>query len=479
MSERQRLMEEFRTWEKEIFALSEQIIRSRAFAQGKARLAEMLAENPCRDFDVALKLHLSDSDGDIQKTIDALFRTYAAGGNDPAAITGLGIDLSEHAQGGSLEHGYVQGVEINLYSKQCFDFLGSTDAELVAIYSTYGTPWQGGFEDIETADFDGMHDMVALERQHPVQGYERMGVVIENEGPDEQVRRSEVAYARTLANALVAVEFHRFMHDLIPHLRLPHNMVIIVAEHDMLHIPQTHYRAAGAPGWQMEPGPLTGTAQYNQRVRDDARARAAEMAETTRILSEAVESTSEEQLSAAARRILGEDAAAPQPAPGPSDPLSRLSEFARQSASSSAEAVKRAIGPDGLAANPNVKKAQEEATARFSEFAEMAKQSASGLGDTLKHMIGPDGIASNPEVRKAQEQVQAKVTEVADAARQSASELGDSVKRLLGPDGLGSPEMQKAQDDALSKLAEVADAARKSANDFGSAVQRIFGTRKP
>lgn len=103
----------------------------------------------------------------------------------------------------------------------------------------------------------GMRGMLRLSAKLVREDHHSYGYTVTEAGTDrETVSRNPLAWTEIVANAMIALEFHRFMHSLIPRLKVPHDMVAVIGNHDLPHVPTTHYRLNGyAQGWKLEPGP--------------------------------------------------------------------------------------------------------------------------------------------------------------------------------------------------------------------------------
>lgn len=259
--ERVKLIEEFRAWQSSIFNVTRQIVGQGEFAAGKEHLAKTLKDMPIRDFDFVLELRIGDERHDIQRSISELFNAleHDRGGIDH--IVGLGIDISDHEQLGDAKRGFTQGVDISLYNRNVYDFLARSDDDIRHEYAGSASKWQGNFDQVGVAEIDGMHDVLAFKRSIVRGDHARYGFVVQDAGtPQEKVGRDAAPYTETIFNALIAVEFHRFVHELVPRLTLPHDMVVIAGNHDMIYVPHTHYRAQGSPLWKGRPAPNPETA---------------------------------------------------------------------------------------------------------------------------------------------------------------------------------------------------------------------------
>jgi len=279
--ERAKLIEEFRAWQSSIFNVTRQIVDQREFAAGKEHLAKTLKDMPVRDFDFVLELGIGDERADIQRSISELFNAleYDRGGIDH--IVGLGIDISDHEQLGDAKRGFTQGVDISLYNRNIYDFLARSDEDRRLQYAGSASKWQGNFDQVGVAEIDGMHDVLAFKRSIVRGDHARYGFVVQDAGtPHEKVGRDAAPYTETIFNALIAVEFHRFVHELVPRLTLPHDMVVIAGNHDMIYVPFTHYRAKGSPLWKGRPAPNPETA----RIVEDAQRGLAEIGRFARAL---------------------------------------------------------------------------------------------------------------------------------------------------------------------------------------------------
>lgn len=253
---RARLVDAFRAWKSEIFALTREIVDRRAFSSGKDELAAILKGLPTRHFDPVLAFRFSDEAGEIRQATNAAFRHAGYRPGMPETFTGLGFDLSAHERVVDAAGRFHQGIEISLYNHEVYDFLAAPDAEIASECNAVASTWQGAFAAIESAPISGMHDVLALAAaiqrgDHHHYGF-KFGIATSGE---RTTVRDPLAYAEVVFEALIAVEFHRFMHDYLPKLDLPHAMVVIVAEHDLIHVPHTHYRLAGPGARERQPGP--------------------------------------------------------------------------------------------------------------------------------------------------------------------------------------------------------------------------------
>lgn len=279
--ERVKLIEEFRAWQGSIFNVTRQIVDQREFAAGKEHLAKTLKDMPIRDFDFVLELRIGDEKADVQRTMAELFNALEHDQGSIGQIVGLGIDISDHEQLGDAKRGFTQGVDVSLYNSNIYDFLAASDEDISRQYAATASEWQGNFERVDVAEIDGMHDVLAFKRSIVRGDHSRYGFVVQDAGtPYEKVGRDAAPYTETVFNALVAVEFHRFIYELVPRLTLPHDMVVIAGNHDMIYVPFTHYRAKGSPGWKSRPAPKTETA----RIVEDAHRGLAEIGRFARTL---------------------------------------------------------------------------------------------------------------------------------------------------------------------------------------------------
>ena len=278
-AERVKLIEEFRAWQRNIFNVTRQIVDQREFAAGREYLAKTLKDMPLRDFDFVLELRIGDERADIQRSISELFNALEHDRGTIDQIVGLGIDISDHEQLGDATRGFTQGVDISLYNRNIYDFLAKSDDDIGREYARTASKWQGNFDEVDVALIDGMHDVIAFRKSIVRGDHSRSGFVVQDAGtPHEKVGRDAASYTETVFNALVAVEFHRFVHETVPRLVLPHDMVVIAGNHDMIYVPVTHYRAKGSPQWKSHPAPKPELAQ----TVDDAYRSLAGMAQTAR-----------------------------------------------------------------------------------------------------------------------------------------------------------------------------------------------------
>ena len=255
-SERAKLIEEFRAWKNNIFNVTRQIVDQREFAAGKEHLAKTLRDMPIRDFDFVLGLGIGDEKADIQRSISELFNAIEHDHGTIDQIVGLGIDISDHEQLGDAKHGFTQGVDVSLYNRNVYDFLVKSDEDIGLQYAATASKWQGGFDQVGVAEIDGMHEVLAFKRSIVRGDHSRYGFVVQDAGTaSEKVGRDAAPYTETIFNALVAVEFHRFIYELVPQLTLPHDMVVVAGNHDMIYVPHTHYRVKGSPDWKGRPAP--------------------------------------------------------------------------------------------------------------------------------------------------------------------------------------------------------------------------------
>jgi len=274
-SERTKLIEEFRTWKSNIFNVTRQIVDQREFAKGKEHLAKTLKDMPIRDFDFVLDLRIGDERADVQRAISELFNAMEHNRGSIDQIVGLGIDISAHEQLGDARQGFTQGVDVSLYNRNIYDFLARSDEDIRRQCAAGSSEWQGNFDEVGAALIDGMHEVLAFKKSIIRGEHARYGFVVQDAGtPNEKVGRDAAPYTETLFDALVAVEFHRFVHELVPRLILPHDMVVIAGNHDMIYVPYTHYRMKGSPLWKGRPTPKPEVAA----MVDDAYRGLAEMA---------------------------------------------------------------------------------------------------------------------------------------------------------------------------------------------------------
>lgn len=278
LSERRRLIEELRIWEKDVFAVTQKIVDQQAFCEGKAHFTAMLQDLPVRDFDRVLDLHISDDLGYVPKEIDAVIGQYQFNGGAVDALGALAICMSAHGDITDADGRRFQNVELSLFTHDYFDFLGAPDADL-ASFVRQGD-WLGEFVEEGEISVDGMHDMLILASELYTVNREYRAFLVEDAGAEEVVARNEFAFARVVSNALVAVEFHRFAHALLPQLSLPREMIVVIGQHDLLHVPYTHYRLAANQKWSSNPRPDPHMAQVQQ----EALRSIANIAETTRQL---------------------------------------------------------------------------------------------------------------------------------------------------------------------------------------------------
>lgn len=255
-NERARLIDEFRAWKSGVFSLTREIVDRRAFANGKDQLTALLKDLPARNFDPVFTLRIGDEAGEIQRTTHAAFRHAGHQPGMPETFSGLGFDLSAHERAVDAAKRFNQGIEISLYNRGVYDFLAKSDAEITSECNAVGSAWQGAFDTLESAPIDGMRDVLALAAAIPRGDHYHYGFSTGVTASGGRTATSDpVAYAEVVFNALIAVEFHRFMHDHLPTLALPHGMVAIVAEHDLLFVPHTHYRLPGPTACRQEPSP--------------------------------------------------------------------------------------------------------------------------------------------------------------------------------------------------------------------------------
>ncbi len=272
--ERVRLIEEFRDWKKTIFTITQEIVERRAFADGKDHLAGVLKDLRVRAFDAVFGLRISDASGDIQRATELMFNIAHHRHGAIETFTGLEIDLSVHERARAADGRFVQGVELSLYQRSTYDFLARSDAEIAGEYNATASAWQGGFDALESTGLDGMQEVLAVVHAIPRGDDYYYGIV------REPLDRDLVAYAEVVFDALIAVEFHRCMHDIVAALVLPQEMVVIVGEHDILSVPHTHYRRPGSPAWRSAPM----RDPRMEQIRQQALARLAGIVETARNL---------------------------------------------------------------------------------------------------------------------------------------------------------------------------------------------------
>lgn len=253
-TQRKKLMEEFLAWKNEIREITRDIVERRDFAGGRERLGEMLRAQPVRKFDTALDLRIEDKGGEVQGAVIKALHAIAQKKASVEDIVGIEFDISEHERQQKAENGYSQGIEITCYSRAAYDFLSASDADIRGECDASSTSWQGAFENIVSAGVDGMAEFLDVVHSIDNRGDYHNGIApqAEGAGPDE-FERDPVAYAEVLFNALEAVEYHRFMHDLALRLVLPHDMVVIVGEHDLPHVPRAFYRLKGSQDWPAAP----------------------------------------------------------------------------------------------------------------------------------------------------------------------------------------------------------------------------------
>ncbi len=237
-SNRDKLVGEFRDHEKNIFRITADAVRKREFSDGKNVLKNALLKGPYRDYDFILDEQFSDPQNAILNRIQTLLTRNEKSGSE---YNGLGIDLAEpsvvYNEGGKSHH----GVEIGLYNKSEYDFCALSDVELNTQCDSPHRDWDGMFEDMEGADFEGAHRYVEKEYSGPKPEGFAFGIsAVDAEAGIFE--RNEKAWSHAVFNALVAVEFHRMIHNIIPGLEVPHDMVVVVGQNHLPFVPVTFYR---------------------------------------------------------------------------------------------------------------------------------------------------------------------------------------------------------------------------------------------
>lgn len=237
-SNRNKLVENFRDHELRIFGITADIIRTRDFNDGKTRLKSELLALPCRDYDFILEEKFSDPENAILKGFQTLLTRNE---KTISQYNGLQIDLAEPCVVYNDDGQHSHGVEISLFNKSDYDFCTASDEQLSKECNSASMEWDGCFEDMEAANFCGVQRYVETEYsgQKPEGFAFGISTVDASAG---MYKRNEKAWSHTVFNALVAVEFHRMIHGILPSLEVPHDLVVIVGKNHLSFVPVTFYR---------------------------------------------------------------------------------------------------------------------------------------------------------------------------------------------------------------------------------------------
>lgn len=245
--ERKALIEEFQNHKHSVFDITRKVIQQREFSDGKEYIRKHLLDFPCREFDFFLNEKFSDPNNEIQKTIDIILMRHK---DNLHRFSGLGFDLSDHAKSQDVSRVQYQGIEISLYNSNAYDFNSASDQELNKQCDSRQNEWQGQFDEVEEAYFAGADNYLKASATSKNCCDLNYGIASGNRSDGLiEYGRDPIAWTHIIFEALVAVEFHRFMHEVIPTLCVPHDMVFVIGEHDLLFVPHTFYRAKGSQ-WQ-------------------------------------------------------------------------------------------------------------------------------------------------------------------------------------------------------------------------------------
>lgn len=122
------------------------LIRSEAFAEADHFLGEQTHALHSEIGDICRKLPVDavEITGWDQLLIEV--ETHSL----KQAITAIGVDLSSHVENPKNPQGWMEpGLEVNYYSDKYYPFSSSSRSEILATSESGGTPWQGGFVDID------------------------------------------------------------------------------------------------------------------------------------------------------------------------------------------------------------------------------------------------------------------------------------------------------------------------------------------
>jgi len=142
-------------------------------------------------------------------------------------VTAIGIDLSWPGHVGLIpdEEGRLDPhIETNFYSDAAFPFSTSGREELLAAYGTYGTPWQGGFEDIDsTIAFAGM--------EHVQGAAYGLDLRCRSNPVDETLTPADHD-AKFVGMTFVAVRIHQAVREMVLSHGLPRPLTVMVGSNE-------------------------------------------------------------------------------------------------------------------------------------------------------------------------------------------------------------------------------------------------------
>jgi len=212
------------------------LICQKRFAEAKAKYSAVLESVNDGRFDAALELEITSHFDELLEFMSNL----ASGVSHPEKIRAVGFDLSAHAIYENEDGICDQGIEVNLYSEDVYDFLNASDDELRTQCESAYSDWQGKFMEIDTFALRGLGSIAKQFHDYQTSPQNNASGTLETANGIAVV--DPVAIARHVAKLLVAVEYHRFMSEFVDQVEVPSSMVFIIGEHDELEVPIVFYR---------------------------------------------------------------------------------------------------------------------------------------------------------------------------------------------------------------------------------------------
>jgi len=212
------------------------LICQKRFLEAKAKYSAVLESVNDGRFDAALDLKITLHFDDLLDFMSNL----ASGVSQPEKIRAVGFDLSAHAIYENEDGICDQGIEVNLYSEDVYDFLNASDEELRTQCESAFSDWQGKFMEIDTFPLRGLGAIAKQFHDYQTSPQNNVSGIIETANGAQVV--DPVAIARHVAKLLVAIEYHRFMSEFVDQVEVPSSMVFIIGEHDEFEVPIVFYR---------------------------------------------------------------------------------------------------------------------------------------------------------------------------------------------------------------------------------------------
>lgn len=229
-------LENLREFQEMSYADVSALILQRRFEEARTKYKSVYQSLECHLFDAAINLEITASHDDILEAMSGL----AANMQEPEKLAAIGFDLSWNAL--YENEGVIcdQGIEINLYSSDTYDFTGASEAELLEQCHSLETVWQGTFVEMTTMPLSGLGALArqfydfALEQQDDPQH------VIQTRAGNWIVNPNYIA--RHVAKLLMAIAYHEYMAGFAAQVDVPATMIFIIGEHDEIEVPVTFYR---------------------------------------------------------------------------------------------------------------------------------------------------------------------------------------------------------------------------------------------